>query len=82
MYAVEIKHHLEHAFEDMLLISNAILVKDILFYFDIQINFLWLKMNIDTGRKQSILMKKVKIVNHIVFLTFTNRHSHFLQYSH
>lgn len=60
MYAVEIKHLLEHVFEDMLLISNAILVKDILFYFDIQINFLWLKMNIDTGRKQSILMKRLR----------------------
>lgn len=36
---MEIRHLLEHAFEDMLLISNAILVQDILFYFDIQNNF-------------------------------------------
>ena len=39
-YVVEIKHLLEHAFEDMLLISNVILVQDIVLYFDIQINFL------------------------------------------
>lgn len=73
----------QNTFQSMpLKISNAILVKDLLFYFDIQINFLWLKMNIDTERKQSFLMKKVKVVNHSVILTFTNRHSRFPHYSH
>ena len=79
---MEIKHLLEHTFEDMSLVSNAILVQDVLLYFDIQINFLWLKMNTNAGRRHSILAEKVRLVNHIVFLTFTNRHSHFPQYSH
>lgn len=66
----------------MLLITDAILVQDVSLHFDIQINFLWFKMNTNTRRKHFITVKKVKLVNHIIFLAFTNKYSHFPRYSH